>query len=196
VALHTQGVTLVWYAAYGSNLDRRRMLCYVQGGRPPGATRTYQGCTDPSPPRDDRPVTLPYPLYFGDRSSVWGGGVAFVDRERDQSRETLGRAWLLTTQQFADVLHQENGRPPVGEPIDLRALRDDGEFTLGDGWYEHLLLCADEGGVPVVTLTSARPHPPTAPAAAYVACMVTGLVEAHGLGVEEARAYVQSHVSG
>lgn len=32
---------LVWYAAYGSNLAAARFRCYVVGGRPAGAARTY-----------------------------------------------------------------------------------------------------------------------------------------------------------
>ena len=35
------GPVQVWYASYGSNLARDRFLCYLEGGRPKGATRTY-----------------------------------------------------------------------------------------------------------------------------------------------------------
>lgn len=72
-------MTEVWYAAYGSNLDRDRFLTYLGGGRPPGATRTYPGARDRRPPANDRPLLLPGALFFAWESPTWGGGIAFYD---------------------------------------------------------------------------------------------------------------------
>ena len=58
---------LVWYVAYGSNLSRARLQEYLDRG------------PDPSPPRDDRPLTIGHPLFFAGRSKVWTGGRAYVD---------------------------------------------------------------------------------------------------------------------
>ena len=184
----------MWYAAYGSNLDRRRMLCYVQGGCPAGATRTYAGCLDPAPPVADRAVTLPFALYFGGASSVWGGGVAVLRRTRDDDAGTLARAWLLTEAQFADVVRQENGRSPTGELFDLTGLPATGALTLGTGWYDHLLLCGTIDGLPVITVTSPTDLPERRPSAAYVDYIVNGLVDTHGLSRTDARAYVERRV--
>ena len=45
----------VWYVAYGSNLRAARFGCYLAGGRPDGACRTYDGCRD----RTRRAATSP-----------------------------------------------------------------------------------------------------------------------------------------
>ena len=70
----------VWYASYGSNLLRRRFMTYIQGGTPEGAAEGQVGCTDPTPPLDDRPVRIPHRLFFAGRSVKWeNGGVAFIE---------------------------------------------------------------------------------------------------------------------
>lgn len=43
----------VWYASYGSNLSSRRFSCYLCGGRPPGAIRTYPGAHDRTAPAEN-----------------------------------------------------------------------------------------------------------------------------------------------
>ena len=42
---------LVWYACYGSNLLKERFLCYIRGGRPIGAQRTFYGCKNKKEPK-------------------------------------------------------------------------------------------------------------------------------------------------
>eukprot|EP00660_Eupelagonema_oceanica_P012980 gene12980-16317_t len=32
---------LVWYASYGSNLSRARLMTYIRGGVPPGRAAEY-----------------------------------------------------------------------------------------------------------------------------------------------------------
>lgn len=73
----------MWYVAYGSNLSSERFACYVVGGRPAGARRTYEGCRDPSPPRRTSAIWLPGRLVFGGTSRAWGGGMAFYDPDGD-----------------------------------------------------------------------------------------------------------------
>src|SRR5687767_6536481 len=110
----------VWYASYGSNLARDRFLCYLRGGRPEGATRTYPGARDTSDPQGDEPMLLPGGVFFGWRSPTWGGGIAFYDASprvdgasrHDGSAEAgaYARAYLITESQFADVAAQEMHR--------------------------------------------------------------------------------------
>ena len=64
---------LVWYAAYGSNLLRSRFDCYIQGGKPKGATKEYLGCRDKTARRDARRFILTHSLYF---ANVPNRGVA------------------------------------------------------------------------------------------------------------------------
>ena len=185
------GRTLVWYAAYGSNLARARFSCYLRGGVPAGAHRANPGCRDSTPAGDVRPVTLPHRLYFAGTSRSWGGGgVAFLDPALDPTAGTLGRAWLVTVEQLSDVLAQENGRRPPGPDLALDVLAAEGAVTLGPGPYEHLLAGGDIDGIPVATFTCARRLPATAPGPAYRDVIVTGLAESHGLTPDEARSYL------
>ena len=103
-------MSLVWYVAYGSNLERGRFRCYLEGGVPPGGRREYVGCVDPSEPVDDVAVELPGVLVFAESSTVWGGGMAFYDA--DGRGRVAGRAYLLTRHQLADVVEQEMRRTP------------------------------------------------------------------------------------
>jgi hypothetical protein len=36
----------VWYASYGSNLNRARFMAYIEGGSVAGNDVVYEGCTD------------------------------------------------------------------------------------------------------------------------------------------------------
>lgn len=164
----------VWYAAYGSNLDGERFACYVSGGVAPGSSRRNPGCRDTTPPRDDRPVELPYRLYFGGESRAWGGGVAFVDGAVADT--TLGRAWLLTQEQFDDVVAQENGLPPGSR--------------ITSGWYRSVLSCGIIDGLPVLTITSPDRRAPNPPSDAYLAVVARGLAEAHALDPDGVAAYL------
>src|SRR5690606_28035640 len=68
---------LVWYASYGSNMNPRRLACYLRRGAPDGGVMTLPGCRDATPPRRSVPLLLPGLLYFATESAVWTGGRAF-----------------------------------------------------------------------------------------------------------------------
>lgn len=179
----------VWYAAYGSNLAAERFTCYLHGGCPPGATRTYPGAREPGDPLAIRPVSLPGGVVFAWESPTWGGGIAFYDAEADGA--VLARGYLVTAAQFADVLEQEMWRQP-GADHDLAGLFRRGRHQIGPGRYETLHLVGELDGRPVLTFSAAdvdalgvRP-----PADAYVVTMARGLCDAHGLSVEEAVDYL------
>jgi hypothetical protein len=182
-------VVQVWYASYGSNLARARFLCYLQGGRPPGASRTYPGARDRSEPADDRAVTLPGSVFFGWESPTWGGGIAFYDADEDGA--ALARAYLVTEQQFADVAAQEMHRPP-GEDLDLTEVLEKSRHQLGPGRYEVLHLVGELDGHPVLTFTAPVPAvlQRKPPAAAYLRTMAEGLREAHGLDDDALSTYL------
>ena len=183
---------MVWYASYGSNLHRDRFLHYLRGGVHDETGTGHRGARDPQPPQADRPVRLPYPVYFAGRSRRWsGGGVAFLGHDRQTPSPTLSRAYLLTVGQLEDVLSQESGRDP--EPLDVDAVVRAGAHAAGDGYYDRVLHCGDHDGVPVLTFTSLRPMPAealAAPAAAYLRTIARGLRDSHRLGLAEIVAYL------
>jgi hypothetical protein len=188
----------VWYASYGSNLSRDRFLCYLRGGRPEGATRTYPGARDTSDPQGDDPLVLPGQVFFGWRSPTWGGGIAFYDADAQAARDApdpgaYARAYLLTEGQFADVAAQEMHRVP-GDDLDLSHVLERARHSYGPGRYETLHLVGELRGDPVLTFSATDPAAleRRAPSAPYVAMIVRGLVEAHGLSVEEAARHVAS----
>ena len=174
------GHQLVWYVSYGSNMCADRLATYLQGGRPPGSSRTYPGARDPQPPRVDAAVWLPGGIYFAGQSSVWTGGIASYD-PRLPGRAPA-RAYLLTLGQFSDVAAQEMHAAP-GTDLDLAAVLADGRAVVGPGRYQTLLCVGNRGGDPLLTFTCSNAlaaAQTTRPVAAYLRMLAAGLAEAHG----------------
>lgn len=183
----------LWYASYGSNLARDRFETYLSGGRPQGAERTYVGARDSTPPQGDRPFTMPGALFFGWSSPTWdGGGVAFYDPSGKGT--VLARAYLLTESQFADVAAQEMHRATGEEDLDLSTVLRERVHQAGSGRYETLHLLGELDGSPVLTFTAPAGHgmAAKAPSEAYRATIVRGLLDSHGLTIEQAEGYVDS----
>lgn len=180
----------VWYVAYGSNLLRDRFLTYLRGGPVPDSDRVQHGARDGADPVDDRPLRLDLPLMFGGDAKGWGGGgVCFVDPHRDAAADTLGRAWLLTGEQLADVWAQENGET-VGPPVDLVELAQTGSLDLGRGWYRRLHYLGEVEGAPAATITCDVAPEPNASGLAYLGVVGRGLIETWGLSASEAAVYL------
>jgi hypothetical protein len=176
--------SLVWYSSYGSNLLRERFMTYIKGGQPPGSTKTYQGCRDMTEPRSDRASVLrDLHLYFAAYSRQWDGPVAFV-RARG-GRQTLGRMYLITDDQFNDVVLQENGRDSgwgrLCPPFEEMNAGTNTSWTLpGIRLYGRLLRLGTDGGHPVLTFSATREDFPIGPpGAAYLALIVAGLAETY-----------------
>src|SRR5580765_4371244 len=172
----------IWYVAYGSNLAMARFRCYVAGGRPAGGSREYVGCRDRSDPTRIEGVEVRGGLVFAGASRVWLGGMAFYDRA--SSGTVAGRAYLVTTEQFADVAAQELRRPPGGEfAHDLKGLLPDVEavVTTGPGLYETVVRLGELDGAPMFTIThhDVASLVPASPTAAYLRWIILGLRETH-----------------
>jgi hypothetical protein len=173
----------VWYASYGSNLSyRNRFLCYIAGGRPAGAKKWNPGCRDKTPPSDIRPIPLNCELYFAAYSDSWGGAPAFI---RPGSRRSLthGRAYLITDEQFNDVVIQENGGEPDGTrfvpPFEQLSRMETFKLS-SDPLYGLLWRIGREGGSPVITFTTARNNLAIgAPSEAYIKIIAAGLKETY-----------------
>ncbi len=179
----------LWYAAYGSNMASDRFGCYLAGGCPPGAARTYPGARDRTLPRDARPVRLDGSVYFAWESPTWGGGIAFYDPEAPGA--SIGVAYRLSLGQFSDVAAQEMHREP-GADLDLTALWDTGRHVLGPGRYESLHVVGRIEELPVVTFTASEAPPLNPPVPAYLATMARGIVETHGWSADEIVGYLLS----
>ncbi|HEO64467.1 MAG TPA: hypothetical protein ENI73_01215 [Spirochaetes bacterium] len=173
----------VWYASYGSNLSQDRFLFYINGGKPEGATRINIGCRDKSLPKDNRPINIPYLLYFTKQAYPWAyKGVAFIGLNKDHSNSTLGRMYLVSEQQFIDVVSQENGdiEMPI---IDLKALQKVGSKVIfKDSWYGNIIYIGELEGYPIFTFTSSASMDAesfVAPSYEYLKVIITGLQETY-----------------
>lgn len=137
-------------------------------------------------------MRIPHRLFFSGESKGWGGGgVALVD-PAPFDLVTLARAYLITEQQFQDVLAQESGRAE-GSDVDLSTARTAGRARLGDGNYDLVIHLGDAGGWPMFTFTTPHPldgHPHNEPGVAYRDTVIAGLMEAHDLSATEAATYV------
>lgn len=180
---------LVWYAAYGSNLSRDRLMYYLAGGQPVGAARSYPGARDRSEPRDERTVELPGEVYFAWESSTWGGGVAFYDAVG--SGPSIGRAYLVTAAQFADIAAQEMHRP-IGLDLDLTAFKEGASaISLGPGRYETLQLICRSDDQPVITFSSETRHRHyNAPVGRYLQLMARGIAQSHHWSLDQIVEYL------
>lgn len=173
----------VWYVAYGSNLAIDRFRCYVAGGRPAGGMREYAGCRDPSDPASVHSLEIPGGLVFSGESKVWTGGSVFYDPYAET--RVAARAYLITADQFADVVAQEMRRPPGGDfALAVSAVVNTVQtaHVLGPGRYETITRVAARDGVPMLTMTNgeAATLKPSAPSAAYLTWIAAGLHESHG----------------
>nr|WP_101392766.1 histone deacetylase [Streptomyces sp. TLI_146] len=169
-----------------------RLACYLTGGRPAGGTRAYPGCRDRSLPAASIPVELPGVVYFATRSPVWGGGRAFYDPDAED--RVLARAHLVSASQFADIAAQEMYREP-GADLDLAEVLTRGRVTLGDGRYETLVCAGQVDGLPLLTFTAPWKVDDvlsTAPSAAYLRHLASGLLEAGAWDTDAVAAYVSS----
>ena len=186
----------VWYVSYGSNMSADRLACYIQGGCPVGGSRAHPGARDPRPPRASIPVELPGSVYFAGTSTLWGGGVAFYDHETPGP--AVGRAYLVTAQQFADIAAQEMHRvPDPDDPIEEIVVGGldpeyDGRHHVGPGHYETLVEIGRIAGAPMLTFTAPHgidhvDHRPPTPK--YLAMLAEGLREGHGWNDREIDRY-------
>lgn len=84
----------VWYACYGSNINKARFMKYIEN------------CSDKTPPVEDRPFVFNHNIYFAKSSSRWqGGGIAFLDDTCEGC--AYGRIYKITRNQYEDVKRQE-----------------------------------------------------------------------------------------
>ena len=175
----------VWYAAYGSNLNRARFDVYLKGGRPRGTTHEYPGCRDTSDPSDVVACDIGAELAFGGTSVTWGGGVAFLSPGDDV---TKARLYLVTLEQVADVVAQENWLDPGA--VTLPEPSSDEMIVLEGQMYGTVFPLAPRDGVPVLALTQTGEVSPAPPSAPYLAHIADGLRDAHRMSDDDIVAYL------
>jgi hypothetical protein len=172
---------VIWYAAYGSNLSRERFDCYLNGGTPQGAKHRYPGCRNRSDPMQDRPTEIDTELAFGGTSLTWGGGVAFVSPE--DGHRTRVRMYLITLEQFEDVIAQENWLK-VGD-VKLHEPLAEERIVGPEHVYGVVVPLGELEGYPILTVTQHRGTREAQPTIPYVRHIAHGLREAHAMSDDE-----------
>jgi hypothetical protein len=171
---------MIWYAAYGSNLSYERFMHYIRGGIAIGARRRLPGCRDAAPPEEHEPHELAGDLLFAGRSMNWSGhGVAFLDLDVDATVKS--RIYLVSDEQFDDIIAQENARIP-------------GDVTPGDhaGWYDVVVERGSVRGYPVMTITSGETRETNPPSPDYIRHVACGLRESHEMSTSQIVEYLSS----
>ncbi|MFC7746182.1 hypothetical protein [Lentibacillus kimchii] len=117
-----------------------------------------------------------YPLYFAGESDRWQhGGAAFIGLDRNENCNTYSTKYLVTEEQFKDVVEQENDGLDLA--VNFDAIIKDGSKTLRDSWYGTILYLGEEDGYPIFTFTSGRDLDVSvnAPSDAYLSMIIQGL---------------------
>lgn len=143
-------ISEVYYSSYGSNVNSKRFMSYIEGGK--AGSRTYSGCTDKTEPSDEIRVRYPHPIYYAMKSRVWDGGVAFLDHSTEGA--SLGKAYKITGEQFKDVVAQESGGKAGDFKADLNEVVNEGILPDLERSYGTLVHVGDHNGRPVFTFTS------------------------------------------
>lgn len=184
----------VYYACYGSNLQEERFRCYIRGGRPDGADRYYNGCSDKGLPDEKKPITLKGELYFAKRSTTWhGGGAAFLHPTPGKEEVTLGKMYRIKTRQFLELFRQENRLKEHSE-MDLDQIIENGSLELKKGsWYGKILFLGKDEGYPIFSFTNEsylvdKVNPPHR---LYLRKIIEGLKETFKLSPETIEAYLK-----
>jgi succinyl-diaminopimelate desuccinylase len=169
----------IWYASYGSGLSKENFLMQIRGGNPEGSKRVYAGCTNQAPPQKDVFMLLPHRLYFAGQCEAWGGGHINIEIEPSPDASTIARAYLITIDQFEEIVAQQNKRR-ISQPLPLKDAMQRGHATIGEGqgYYDELVCCGMKDGRPIFTLTAVRPELPyVPPTLIYARLLCKGLAE-------------------
>ncbi len=185
----------VWYASYGSNLLRNRFHCYIQGGVPMGSSKIHIGCRDKSLPLQEKNIIINRELYFAKNKSSWGkGGVAFIKPEEDTGLFTFGKMYLITKEQFWDVVCQENDME-FNLEIKFDKVIENNQFQIFEkAWYDMIVFLGYEASWPVFTFTHHEfLNDELCPAhSLYMKSLTDGLRESYGLSSMETEIYFRN----
>ncbi len=184
----------VWYACYGSNLMEDRFLCYIGGGTPKGAKRTYVGCNDKALPKANKSFMINHELYFAKSSKTWSGGsAAFIKPQEDKSAKTYGKIYSISNSQFIDLVKQEI-KFEEHLDVDFKKVIDQEYLDIATNvWYDRILFLGYHEELPVFSFTNSEfledeinaPHP------FYLEKIIVGLKQTYQFTTQEIVNYLQ-----
>jgi hypothetical protein len=133
-------------------------------------------------------------LYFAKQSPNWDGkGVAFIGLEKEETDVALGRMYLITEQQFIDVVSQENDGGNIS--IDFQKAKQRGSMVFHESWYGNIVYLGEQDGFPIYTFTSGKNivlEAPVAPSPQYLKYIISGLKEVYPVTDEDIVKYLMT----
>jgi len=179
----------LWYASYGSNLSRDRFMCYIDGGKPKNSSKIEKGCADKTEPKNDRPHQIKHALYFARNSKKWNnGGSCILSVKHDENKTTFGRKFLITVEQFLDIVSQNNG--VENTQIDFDEVIKNGSKSINKSLSGNILYLGEEDDYPIFTFTSHFDETEfKRPDILYLATIGAGVKETFGMTIEEVTDY-------
>ena len=168
---------LVWYVSYGSNMLKKRFMCYLTGDLFPGMGRAPKACDNPSEPLNEIPFLIQYNMYFGNESGTWDGkGVSFLDITKPG--KAYGVAYLITQEQYNHVCREENSGKEPSKSI---------------SWYNSKVSLGELNNIPVMTLTNNMFRGYNEPCSRYLEVLHDGIKDHYpDLSDEEITMYLNS----
>ena len=106
----------VWYACYGSNINKERFLKYIKK------------CTNKSLPLQEKPYLFFHNVYFAKYSRRWKGGKAFLDDTCPGL--ALGKIYKITEEQLKEI--QANEGNDYTKLVELGTIKGLQVFTFTD----------------------------------------------------------------
>jgi hypothetical protein len=185
----------VWYACYGSNLLKERFSCYIGGGQPANAKRVYPGCTNKTQPEKSKQIIINGALYFAKSSKTWsGGGAGFIKSDFDKNTNTLGRMYLITQQQFIDLVQQEIKFEGDFDINLKRVIKNRSLDMKNNSWYGKIIYLGEEENCPIFTFTNEdylkdEINPPHE---FYLKIIIEGLKETYSRSDAEIETYLKT----
>ncbi|WP_198519853.1 hypothetical protein [Polaribacter sp. ALD11] len=191
----SEEIKQVWYASYGSNILESRFHCYILGGQPKGSKKTYKGCSDKTLPQEKEEVYINSELYFAKKSKSWDScGVGFINTEFNDKIQTFGRMYLITTEQYVEIVKQETNHK--GELlIDFKKAKEKGSLIIEEkSWYGNLLYLGEQNGNPIFTFTNEKDltEEINPPSEQYLLTIINGLKETYNLNEIEIKEYFEN----
>jgi hypothetical protein len=189
-----QNQEYIWYASYGSNLQEERFHYYIIGGSPVGSKKVYEGCKDRTLPINNQEIIINSELYFAKKSKVWNnGGVCFIKINFDKNTTTLGRMYLITKDQFIDVVKQETGGTEELK-IDFEKVKLNGSLIIKEkSWYGNIIFLGISSDFPIFTFTNeANLEVFNKPDDSYLKTIIKGIKQTYNLSSNEIVSYLSN----
>lgn len=184
----------VWYAAYGSNINEDRFLCYIKGGKPKGGNKRNPGCSNKSLPLKSKKIVINHQLYFAKKSNTWdNGGVAFIKTKPSKQHKTLGKMYLITREQFEEIVTQENNNKAY--KINFKKLLSRGSQVINkEAWYGNILHLGYHKNAPIFTFTNKEGFTKliNTPSEGYLGTIVNGIYAQHKLSKTKIANYIKT----